>query len=180
MQKKTALLVIDVQVAMFSYENMELYKGEEVLNNICLLIKEARAKDVPVVFIQHTADEEYEKDTATWQLHPKLTPLINESVVEKTTCDSFYNTKLAEVLDKLEVNKLIIMGMQTQFCVDTTCRSAFGKGYENILIKDAHSTFDGEMLNAEKTIEYHNSIIDGRFAKLISTKDGLDYIANLK
>jgi len=173
MDNKTALLIIDVQVAMFSYENLELYNGEEVLNNIAALLKGAREAGVPVVFVQHTEgeDSEYGKGKPTWEIHPKVKPLENEAVVEKTTWDSFYKTNLNDVLQSLGVNKLIIAGMQTEFCLDTTCRRAFSMGYENTLAEDAHSTFDSKVLKAKQIIDHHNSIWGGRFVKLKATKD---------
>ena len=173
MDNKTALLIIDVQVAMFSYENEKLYNEEEVLNNIVTLLNNARNAGVPVVFIQHTEgdDSEYGRGKATWEIHPRIKPLADEAVVEKTTWDGFYKTNLNDVLQEFGVNKLIIAGMQTEFCLDTTCRRAFSMGYESILVEDAHSTFDSDVLKAKQIIEHHNSIWGGRFVTLKATKD---------
>lgn len=173
MDNKAALLIIDVQVAMFSYENEVLYNGKEVLENISVLLNKARKSEVPVIYVQHTEldDSEFQRGKATWAIHPRIKPLDNEVIVEKTSCDSFYKTNLNDVLQEQGINKLIIAGMQTEFCVDTTCRRAFSMGYENILVEDAHSTFDSEMLNAKQIIDHHNSIFGGRFAKLKKTNE---------
>ena len=92
-------------------------------------------------------------------------------IIEKTSWDAFYNTKLLEVLDNDRIKELIIVGMQTEFCIDTTIRSAYSYGFFTALVSDAHSTFDSKVLTGEKIVNHHNSIIDGRFAKLIKTKE---------
>ncbi|AGY74924.1 cysteine hydrolase family protein [Clostridium autoethanogenum] len=172
MSKKTALLIIDVQVAMFAGEEGDLYNADRVLDNICTLLKRARSSKTSVIFIQHTdKDGEFQKGKDTWQLHPRLHPQENEKVIEKTTWESFYNTGLEEELKRQGIEKLIIAGMQTEFCLDTTCRRAFSMGYDNILVRDAHSTFDGEILSADQIIKHHNSVLGGRFVQLKSTDE---------
>ena len=173
MDNKTVLLIIDVQVAMFSYENVELYNGEEVLSNVSKLLNKARLCNIPVVFVQHTesGDSEFSRGKATWEIHPRVKPMDGEVIVEKATWDSFHKTNLQEVLQQKGISKLIIAGMQTEFCMDTTCRRAFSMGYESILVKDAHSTFNSEVLNAKQIIDHHNSILGGRFVQLKVTNE---------
>jgi nicotinamidase-related amidase len=173
MSKKAALLIIDVQVIMFEGEEGAVYNADKVLNNICTLLENARLSKMPVIFIQHTDKEgELQKGKTTWKLHPSLKPQENEKVIEKTSWDSFYNTGLQEELKRQGIEKLIIAGMQTEFCLDTTCRRAFSMGYyNNILVKDAHSTFDGEILKAEQIIKHHNNVLGGRFVQLKDTDE---------
>lgn len=174
MVKDTALIVIDVQVAMFSsIDGNSVYESGRILQNILLLIQKARVTDTPVIFIQHTDDRdpEYAEGTSLWKLHPMLNPLEREKIIQKSTWDSFHMTTLNEELQKLGVKKLIIAGMQSEFCVDTTCRRAFSMGYEGVLVEDAHTTFDTKALSAKKIIEHHNRVLGGRFVKLMSVKD---------
>lgn len=173
MNNKTALLIVDVQVAMFSYEDVILYNGEKVLDNIYKLLQKARSTNTPVIFIQHTGknDDEFGKGKSTWKIHPRIEPLETETIVEKKTWDSFYQTVLNDVLKEQEISKLVIAGMQTEFCLDTTCRRAFSIGYENILVKDAHSTFDSSLLNASQIVQHHNNILGGRFVQLKTTEE---------
>ncbi|MGH4123450.1 MAG: cysteine hydrolase family protein [Clostridium sp.] len=168
MNKKIALLIVDVQVAMFSYQDEALYNGENVLNNILSLLNKARLTKTPVIFIQHTSTEDdvFSKGKNTWDIHPKIKPIINEKVIEKTTCDSFFKTTLHEELQKRGIEKLVIVGMQTEYCIDTTCRRALSMGYEIILVQDAHSTFDGNILKALQIIEHHNDVLGGGFVEL--------------
>ncbi|MBP3040581.1 cysteine hydrolase [Bacillaceae bacterium Marseille-Q3522] len=177
MTAHTAILIIDAQVAMFSYENHPLYNGDTVLQNIKLLLDNAREKNIPVIFIQHTECEEFEKGTPTWEICPEIAPLSKERVIEKTTCDSFHKTDLQEELQKLGITDLIIMGMQTEYCVDTTCRRAFSLGYHNIIVSDAHSTFDTEQLSGRQIVEHHNQILNGSFAQLKSADEVLELLS---
>lgn len=171
--KNTALLIVDVQAGMYASEVKVLYNGECVLENILSLLQKARSTDIPVIFIQHTADgdEEYERGKPTWEIHPRIKPLIDEDVVEKGTWDSFYNTNLEAVLKKKGITNLVIAGMQTEFCLDTTCRRAFSMGYKNILVSDAHTTFDSKVLKAEQIVQHHNNVLGGRFVELKRTKE---------
>ncbi|MET3196571.1 nicotinamidase-related amidase [Bacillus sp. OAE603] len=173
MNDHTALLVVDVQNAMFTYPDFKLHNEEKVLDNITSMVEKAREVNMPIVYIQHTEDDsEYKEGSSTWEIHQRIKPRSTDIVVQKGTCDSFYQTNLQEELNKLQIEKLVIVGMQTEFCIDTTVRSAFSKGYNNILVKDAHSTFDNGKLIASQIINHHNDILGGgRFAILKETKD---------
>jgi len=172
MNNKKALLIVDVQLAMFSDEKNKLYKEELVINNICKLLEKARETKTPVIYIQHTTDKgEYKRGSETWKIHPKIAPKEGDDVIEKRTWDSFHQTILHETLQKNGIDELIIAGMQTEFCIDTTCRRAFSLGYKNILVKDAHSTFDSEDLKAQEIIKHHNRVLGGRFVQLKDLKD---------
>ncbi|WP_370872466.1 cysteine hydrolase family protein [Paenibacillus zeirhizosphaerae] len=164
---KTALVIIDVQKAMFQPQ-YDLYRGEEVLDTIDGLILKAREAGTPVIYIQHTeqGDPEFSMDKPTWEIHDKIKPLPTDIVIQKSTCDSFYKTGLQEALLERGIEKLVIAGMQTEFCVDTTVRSAFGKGYKVILVENAHSTFDNGILQAEQIIRHHNKVLASSIAAL--------------
>jgi nicotinamidase-related amidase len=168
---RTALLIIDMQVAMFSYgANMQPYRGKEVLHNCKRLLDGAREAGLPVVLIQHTQDEEYTRGLITWEICPELTPLPGEDVVEKPTWDAFHRTNLEQVLRSKGISNLVIAGMQTEFCVDTTSRRAYSQGFKSIIVEDAHSTFDGGNLTGEQIVQHHNRIWGGRFGQLLTTE----------
>lgn len=163
----TALLIIDVQEAMFSYD-VKLHDGDGVTGRIVSLLNKARTAGIPVVYIQHTEDEEYTKGTDTWQISSLITPLAEETIVEKPTWDSFHRTNLHEELQRLGITDLVICGMQTEYCVDTTCRRAYSMGYSSILVEDAHSTFPNAHFSGEEIVSHHNAVLGGRFAVLKS------------
>ena len=162
----TALLIIDVQEAMFSYPDAKLYDESGVMDRIISLLEKARGAEIPVVYIQHTSDEEYTKGTPTWNISKRIMPREGEVIVEKPTWDAFHQTTLHDVLQKLGVTNLVIAGMQTEFCVDTTCRRAYSLGYTGVLVEDAHSTFDQPHLTGQEIIRHTNRIMGGRFVTL--------------
>lgn len=170
---KTALVVIDMQAAMFAEEEKP-YRGQEVLKNILLLLNKARETNMPVVFVQHNDDGGFKKDTALWQVCPEIFPAPGEARVDKTTRDSFYNTALDGILRRLGVKTLLFCGMQTEYCVDTTCRRAYTLGYEAYLASDGHTTFTSKVLAAEQIIAHHNNVLPTKFLKVKTTGELLE------
>ncbi|SDL47159.1 cysteine hydrolase family protein [Paenibacillus jilunlii] len=162
----TALVIIDVQEAMFSYPDMKLYDEEGVMNRIISLLHKARTAGTTVVYIQHTEDQEYTKGTSTWEISSRITPQEGELVIEKPTWDAFHQTRLHEELQQRGITDLVICGMQSEFCVDSTTRRAFSMGYSSVLVEDANSTFDNGSLSGGQIVKHHNSVLGGRFAKL--------------
>ena len=79
--------------------------------------------------------------------------------IVKSFCDSFMETHLDEILRSKKISKLVVGGMQSDFCVDTTCRQAATLGYDVLLVADAHSTLDHEHLKAAQIVAHHNRIL---------------------
>jgi nicotinamidase-related amidase len=107
-----------------------------------------------------------EPDTPGWCIHPDIAPLDNDIIIQKTTPDSFYKTNLQEKLDSLSITHLYIVGLQTEYCIDTTVRRAFSCDFKVILIEDAHSTWDSLDLKAIQIIEHHNRVLGDWFAEI--------------
>lgn len=158
--KKEALLIIDVQVGMF-IDDYPVHNGMQLLENIKLLISKARATSTPIFYIQHNepVGQQLEFGSKDWEVHPELSPLENDIIIHKNTPDSFFNTPLEEELKKHSIHQLVLTGIQTDLCVDTTTRRAFSMNYELTLVSDAHSTFDSGNLNAQQIIDHHNQVL---------------------
>ena len=77
-------------------------------------------------------------------------------MVHKRACDAFYETDLAEVLDKHRVTRLLVTGCATDFCVDTTVRAAASRDYEVVVVEDGHTTADRPHVDAVSLIRHHN------------------------
>jgi nicotinamidase-related amidase len=169
--KKSALLIIDVQNGMFSEEN-PVFNSNLVISNLKQLLVNARSNNIPIIYIQHNAPtgKMLEPGTKEWEIHPEITPSTIDTVIQKTTPDSFYKTNLQEELQKLYIKQLIIAGIQSEVCVDTTCRNAYSLGYDITLVTDAHSTWDSEELTAQQIINHHNQVLRW-FADTKETKD---------
>ncbi len=172
MGDKAALVVIDTQVGMFETPGLPpVPNGERLLENIEGLIRRAREADVAVVHVRHADGPGHplERGTKGWETHPRVAPKDGEPVVDKETPDSFLRTTLGEELESRGIGRLVLAGMQTEYCVDTTCRRAFGLGYEVTLAADAHGTWDDETLTAAQIVAHHNEVMANGFADVVSS-----------
>jgi nicotinamidase-related amidase len=156
MSDRTALLVIDMQIGLVE----GAYRADAVLDRIAELIGRARRAGVPVIHVQHhhSTYAPLKAGAPTWHLHPRVAPAEGECVIGKTASDAFYETPLWDELRRLEVTHVVVTGMQTELCVDTTCRRAITLGLDVTLASDAHTTVDA-MLPAESIVAYHNAVL---------------------
>jgi nicotinamidase-related amidase len=159
MSKKSALLVIDVQVNVVK----DAYKRDQVLDHIHTLLGHARGTDTPVMYVQHEGreGEGLEAGTPGWQIHPAISPQKGEPVVHKRACDAFHQTFLQQELEQRGIDHLVVVGALTDYCVATSVRRATTCGYDVTLVSDAHTTEDNEVLTAAQVIAYHNHLLNG-------------------
>jgi nicotinamidase-related amidase len=161
MSTNTALLVIDAQVDLIEPS----YRRTEVLENINTLLEQARGSQVPVIYIQHDGPkgDGLEVGTAGWEIHPEIMPKEGDVIIHKRASDSFHKTTLKQELERQGIKHLVVVGGQTEYCVDTTCRRATTLGYNVTLVGDAHTTddYDGATISAAQRIDYHNEVLDG-------------------
>ena len=152
----TALLIIDVQQALCTGE-FAAFEVERVIDRINLVSRKARAAGVPVVIIQHESQGgPFQHGTEGWQLAKRLEALPTDTYIRKKATDSFHETELQSVLQAWNVNNLIICGLQSEFCVDTTTRRALALGYPVVLVADGHSTSSNSVLSAAQISAHHN------------------------
>lgn len=151
-----AILVIDVQKALVG----KAYRIEGVIKAINHVIDKVRSDQVRVIFIQHhhTTFEPMIKGNKGWELDERLNLQKGDIIVDKQASDSFYESKLDEVLKENAVDHVYITGMQTEYCVDATSRSALSKGYKVTLVSDAHTTGDSHM-PASQVVDHHNRVL---------------------
>ena len=174
MSKNTALVVVDVQNIMFEEPGYDLYRKDEVLATIKGLIRTAREKGVPVVYIQHTTEgigSLFEKDSHNWRVHPDIAPEPDDTTSLKYSYDAFFDTGLEAKLEKLGAKRLVFCGLQTEVCMDTTVRSALAHGFDSILAGDGHSTYDKKCASARTIIDLHNDVLHRRFCTVMNAAD---------
>ncbi len=161
MKTDTALLVIDVQVGAGIDGPEPAHQGTAVLDRIGILIRRARAAGAVVLYIQHDGgfDDPLQVGTDGWALHPSLTPEADEAVVRKRAANAFYHTPLHQDLRDRGVRRLVVTGVATDICVDTTCRVAASLGYDVTLVRDAHTTWDRDDLSAAQIVAHHNATL---------------------
>ncbi|SNT46287.1 isochorismatase family protein [Rhodococcoides kyotonense] len=134
---QTALVVVDVQKDVMAAS----VESDVVVARIAELVDKARAANTPVVWVQHSDDGLIE-GSAGWEYVPELVRLQSEPLIHKKFGDSFEDTDLETVLAELEVGLLIVAGAQTDFCIRSTLHGALARGYDAILVSDAHTTED--------------------------------------
>ena len=158
----TALVVIDVQKGIFAGKKPSP-RWPEILQRIGALAARAAAAGLPVLYVQHDGAPGHRLATGSegWELDPALAAHAPAAVCRKTACDAFFETTLEAELDRRSVQRLVIAGCMTQFCVDTTCRRAISLGYDVVLVGDAHATADAGALTADRIIAHHNETLDG-------------------
>jgi nicotinamidase-related amidase len=153
---KPALLVIDMQEALVG----GAYDERNVLERISAFAERMVAAELPVIFVQHnhSSFQPMMKGEPGWMIHRDLKVFAGEPAVEKRASDAFYGTELEATLREMAVDTLLIAGMQTEFCVDATCRSALSHGFDVVLLSDCHTTGDSG-LSARQVIDHHNSLL---------------------
>ena len=116
----------------------------------------ARAARVPLIFLQHfhATVEALQPGSRGWAIHPDIAPTPADLVLGKTASDGFYQTELGQTLEDLGATTIVVCGLQTEFCVDATCRSALSHGFDVILASGAHTTGNA-VLEADQTIAHH-------------------------
>jgi nicotinamidase-related amidase len=155
----TALLIIDVQQALCSgpWTAFDIHNVVARINAVSARAREAGA---PVVLIQHEEGEgPMLHGSAGWQLFDGLTTAPGDLRVRKTACDSFHNTPLATMLQSRAVGRVVVCGLQSEFCVDSTTRGALAHGLPVTLVSDGHSTLDNGVMSAAQITAHHNATL---------------------
>jgi nicotinamidase-related amidase len=171
---RTAVLVIDVQNGVVT----DSYRRDDVLANINTVVARAREAEVPVIWVQHNSDELVGGEEA-WKIAPELDPREDEPNVQKAYGDSFEDTTLESVLSGLGVGSLVVTGAQTDACVRSTLHGALTRGYDTVLVSDAHTTEDlsaygapaPDLVVAHTNLYWKFQTAPGRTAGTVETKD---------
>ncbi len=161
------LLVVDVQNALIKDHP---YNEQKVIENIKKLTSVARSNNKEVIYVRHDDGEgtEFEKGTDGWQIYNEVAPKHGEYIVEKKYNSAFHNTELREYLESKKIDTIILVGLQTEYCMDATLKSAFDYEYKIIIPEETNSTFDNEYLSGEKLYKFYNyKIWDKRFADVL-------------
>ena len=170
---RRGLLVIDMQHGLFNGAHRP-YRADDVLANINALIDRAHAADAPVFAARHVgpAGSPLASDSPLSQLLAGLAiDPVRDIVFEKTRPGCFFEAGLVERLAAAGIEELVIVGMKTDYCVDTTCRAARDLGVAAVLVADAHTSTDSPVLAAQTIIEHHNATLGGAFVKLVVSAD---------
>jgi len=152
-----ALLIIDMQKGSFKPYSLR-HDTFGTIDRINSLAEYFRANNYPVIFIQHDGTKEncFLPNSEDWEIIREVVRLPNDITVSKTANDSFYKSSLQSVLSINQISELFITGCATDFCVDTTIKSALSKDYKVTVIEDGHTTASRPYIDAQTVINHYN------------------------
>ena len=149
---QTALLVIDVQKALFTRPE-PVYQASQMMEIVNSLISRAQLFGVRLVYIQHSNKSILKKGSDGWQLHPGLRPTARDLMIEKEEGNAFDNTALQGDFEARDIKNLLITGLVTNQCVRATSLGGLRLGYDVYLVQGGHSNFDKDPVRIIETTE---------------------------
>lgn len=172
------LLVVDTQKGI---TDERLFAFEQLRENIKTLIAQARKHHVEVVYVRHddgpgtgfsVGDDEF-------AIFEEFAPVEGERIFDKTVNSALHkSTGLAQYLSEKKETKIMIVGLQTNFCIDATIQSGFNQGYEMIVPAYANSTFDNDHMSRDLCYHYYNDFVwNGRYARCVSMEEAVEMLA---
>ena len=173
---RTVLLVVDIQNAV--YKN-GLYCFEKFTDNVQTLLREARKNRVEVIYVRHDDGEgaELSRGNYGFDICEEFAPLSDEKIFDKTVNSPFRDSGLLEYLLSRKVGRLIVSGLQTEYCIDATVKCGFEHGFEVIVPELCNSTFDNDFMTGEQSYKYYNEFIwKNRYASCVSMDEAVRMI----
>ncbi|MBF1713565.1 MAG: cysteine hydrolase [Streptococcus intermedius] len=164
---KTALLVIDIQTALIEARP---YAVDKCLSIWQKVIATCREKNIEVIYVRHN-DDELMTGSRGWEIYGSIAPETGEQVVDKRYNSVFKETHLQSYLTNHDIEHLIIVGMATNYCIDTTIKVAFEFGYDLSVVKNGTTTFDDRKIAAKQLIQHYENIWDRRFAQVADLEE---------
>lgn len=143
---KTALVIIDVQNDYFPDGKNELVNSLEASLKAKDLLEHFRRRNLHVVHIRHLSVRPgstfFIPGTEGAEIHASAQPLQNEKIITKNYPNSFRETNLHDYLQEQQIEHLVISGMMTHMCIDSTARAGKDLGYRITIAEDACATKD--------------------------------------
>ena len=169
------LLVVDMQKGIV---DEELYDYENFMNRTVTLIDAARKNNVEVIFVQHDAGEDSGLSVGDedFEIIDEIRPKEGEKVFIKKINSCFGNNDFREYMEKQEDKRLMIIGLQTNYCIDATVRSAFERGFEVIIPEGTNTTFDNDYMTGETTVRYYNDDVWEEIVDSVTLEEALEML----
>lgn len=171
-----AVIVIDLQTALVDGTALfpPLHDRDRLIDNTNRMTDWARSRGEPVAYVRHDGlpHEFLARGAPGWPIHPAVGPKEGEPIFEKTVGDAFAETTLADWLRERGIEEVILLGAQTDQCVNDTCRGALDRGFRVTIASDAHSTWGNGAETAEQVIARQNKTFADLGAR-VETVDGL-------
>ena len=175
-----ALVVIDFQRAFDDADHWGRRNNPDCERNVAALVAEWQRRGWPLIFVRHDSVEAgspLRPGAPGNALRPELEGVEPDLLVAKQTNSAFFGEPdLKEWLDGRRLHTLVLAGITTNHCVETTARVAANLGYDIRFVLDATHTFDrtgpdGRTLTAEELAQATATSLHGEFAQIVSTSD---------
>jgi len=154
--RQTALLVIDVQRALFTRPT-PVHEPYKLIEKINALVARAHLYGAQVIYTQHVNQSFLKKGTSGWDFHPSLSHLDSDLTIQKTQGNALVETALQSILEARNIKNLIITGLVTQGCVRATSLGGLELDFRVVLVKGGHSNYSKDALQVieqrEKELE---------------------------
>jgi nicotinamidase-related amidase len=178
----TALLIVDVQNDYFPGGKMELVESKEASERIQKVLERFRNKNRTIIHIQHIATKKsatfFIEGTEGSEIYKNVKPIAEEVVLQKHYPNSFRDTTLDQYCKIKGIYSLVIVGMMTHMCIDTTTRAAYDLGYTCTVLSDCCATkdlrFEEKVVKAKDVQTSFLAALEGTFAEVISTEEYLN------
>ncbi len=168
------LLVVDTQKLITT---KGLYEFDLFEKRIKELIKQARDNSIEVIYVRHDDGEgnELTRGTEGFEIYEGFQPVEGEKVFDKNVNSPFRGTGLLEYLKEKGEDTIIVVGLQTDYCIDATVKCGFEHGFNMIVPANTNSTYDNDFMSAEQTYSYYNNFIwNRRYARCISFEETIE------
>jgi len=172
------LLVVDTQKAI---TKEELYNFEQFENRVKALIQIARDNNIEVIYVRHDdgPGNELTKGKDGFEIYEGFRPLENEKIFDKRVNSAFKDTGLLEYLKQKEEAEIVIVGLQTDYCIDATIKAGFEHGFNMIVPAGTNTTFDNSYMTAKQSYQYHNEFMwKRRYAECIPFEEIVSRMTN--
>lgn len=167
-----ALLILDMQVGLVHGLDRP-WRADAMIDTLNGLMRRARESGAPIFLARHVGPpgSPNEPGSPLTELIEELELNGEEFVFEKQRPNAFAQTDLAAQLSALGCDGIVVTGMKTQYCVDSTCRAARDGGFDAILIADGHTCSDTPTLAAEAIVAHHNATLAGPFCRVVQAEE---------
>jgi nicotinamidase-related amidase len=162
---KRALLVIDVQESFHQHPLWQAISNPGIAEDVSRLVDTARAAGDPVIWILHTepgSDSVFDPASGLISFIDPLAPAAGEPVLTKTSINAFTTTGLQQLLVSQGIGELVICGIRTEQCCETTARVASDLGYQVTFVVDATATHPIRHRDAPADISVPDLLSDPR------------------
>ncbi len=178
---KSALILVDIQNEYFEGGNIPLHQPEEAAAQAKRLITHFRDSSLPVFHVRHINSRPgavtFLPDSIGSEIHMSVAPQGGETVIIKHFPSAFLQTGLAAELQRQDVDHIVICGMMSHMCIDTTVRAAQDHSFSVTLPEDACTTralvWNGQVIPAETVHHTFMAALSGMFAQVVTTDDYL-------